>query len=44
MGTEVDSAEIRWEECTPKGDAVFSGVDIGAIYCRESVDNIGHGV
>ena len=44
VGTEIDSAEIRREKCASKGDAVFSGVDIGAIYHRESMDDIGHGV
>ena len=44
MGGEIASAEIRREKRTSKGDAVFSGVDIGAIYCGESMDNIGHDV
>ena len=44
MGTEIGATEIRRKKCPSKGDAVFSGVDIGAIYCWEFVDNIGHGV
>ena len=44
MGAEIGDAEIRREERTSKSDAVFSGVDIGAIYRGEFVDNIGHGV
>ena len=44
MGAEIGTAEIRREERTSKGDAVFSGADIGTIYRREFVDNIGHGV
>ena len=44
MGVEIGSAEIWGEKCASEGDAVFSGFDIGAIYCRKSVDSIGDGV
>ena len=44
MGAEIGSTEIRWTECPSKGDAVLSGINIGAIHRWESVDNIGHGV
>ena len=44
MGAEIGSAEIRREKCPSKGDAVFSGINIGAIYRWESMDDIGDGV